>query len=158
MKAPAGRGQLAVTSSSVDATGNIAVECTCDGASASPSVRWQGAPEGTKFYAMSLWHTAPDQEKSYWLVYNIPASVTELPKNARNIGITGLNDRREATYDPMCSKGPGLKKYHITVYALSEEPKVAAGKVTRASLREAIKNITLAEGTLDFQYERKGTK
>lgn len=107
---------------------------------------------------MSLWHTAPDQEKSYWLVYNIPASVNELPKNARNIGTVGLNDRRQAAYDPMCSKGPGVKTYHITVYALSEQPKLAAGKVTRASLREAIKDITLAEGTLDFQYERKGSR
>ena len=55
----------------------------------------------------------------------------------------------------MCSKGPGVKLYHITVYALSAELKLSADQATRANLLKAIKDITLAEGTLDFQYERK---
>jgi hypothetical protein len=55
----------------------------------------------------------------------------------------------------MCSKGPGVKKYHITVYALSAAPKLPADHATRANLLKAIKDITLAESTLDFQYERK---
>ena len=58
----------------------------------------------------------------------------------------------------MKSKGPGAKLYYITVYALSAELKLAPEKATRANLIEAIKDITLAEGTLDFQYERKGQK
>lgn len=147
--------QLAVTSSSVDAKGFISIDCTCDGASQSPAVEWKDAPKGTKSFAVSLWHTAPDQEKSYWLVYNIPANVTKLAKNAKGIGRLGLNDKRRAEYDPMCSKGPGAKEYHITVFALSAEPKLSPDKANRAGLLEAIKDITLAEGTLDFQYERK---
>ena len=147
--------KLAVTSSSVDAKGFISVDCTCDGASQSPAVEWKDAPQGTKSFALSLWHIAPDQEKSYWVVYNIPADVTKLAKNARDVGKLGLNDKRRAEYDPMCSKGPGVKEYHITVYALSAEPKLSPDKATRANLLEAIRDITLAEGTLDFQYERK---
>ena len=147
--------QLAVTSSSVDAKGFISVDCTCDGAGQSPAVEWKNVPKETKSFAISLWHTAPDQEKSYWLVYNIPANVTKLPNNSKDVGKLGLNDKRRAEYDPMCSKGPGVKTYHITVYALSAEPKLAPDKANRAGLLEAIKGITLAEGTLDFQYERK---
>ena len=133
----------------------IPVEFTCDGQSASPPIQWKDAPAGTKAFAMSLWHTAPDQEKSYWLVYNIPADVDHLDKNDKKTGTVGLNDKKRAAYDPMCSKGPGLKKYHITVYALSSEVKLAKGSDTRANLLKAMKDISLGETTLEFQYERK---
>jgi Raf kinase inhibitor-like YbhB/YbcL family protein len=150
-------GQSAFTASSdgVDAAGFLSAEFTCDGASKSPPVSWRGAPKGTKSFAISLWHTAPDQEKSYWLIYNIPADVTGLPQNAKNIGTMGLNDRQRPEYDPMCSKGPGVKDYHLTVYALSEDLRLSPGQASRARLLEAIQNITLAENTLTFQYERK---
>lgn len=147
--------QLVVTSSALDANGNISAEFTCDGASASPPVEWKNAPPQTKCFALSLWHIAPDQEKSYWVVYNIPANVTKLANNAKDTGTVGLNDKWRAEYDPMCSKGPGVKKYYITVYALSAQPKLSPDKANRANLLQAIKDITIAEGTLDFQYERK---
>ena len=147
--------QLAISSTALDANGHISTEFTCDGASASPPVEWTGAPAETKSFALSLWHTAPDMEKSYWVIYGIPANVTKLARNAKSTGTIGLNDKRKAAYDPMCSKGPGVKTYHITVYALSAEPKLSADQATRANLLSAIKEITIAEGTLDFQYERK---
>ncbi len=147
--------QLAISSSALDEKGYISAEFTCDGASASPPVEWTGGPPETKCYALSLWHTAPDMEKSYWVVYGIPGDVTKIARNAKSTGTTGLNDKRRAAYDPMCSKGPGVKTYHITVYALSAEPKLSANQATRANLLSAIKDITIAEGTLDFQYERK---
>ncbi len=147
--------QLTISSSALDAKGNIAAEFTCDGASASPPVEWTGAPPETKCFALSLWHTAPDMEKSYWVVYGIPADVTKIAKDAKSTGTIGLNDKRRAAYDPMCSKGPGVKTYHITIYALSAEPKLSADQATRANLLSAIKDIKIAEGTLDFQYERK---
>ena len=55
----------------------------------------------------------------------------------------------------MCSKGPGVKKYHITVFALSQEVKLTASKASRTDLLEAVKGITLGETTLHFKYERK---
>ena len=147
--------QLTISSSALDSKGNIAAEFTCDGASASPPVEWTGAPPETKCFALSLWHTAPDMEKSYWVVYGIPADITKIAKNAKSTGTIVLYDKRRAAYDPMCSKGPGVKTYHITIYALSAEPKLSADQATRANLLSAIKDITIAEGTLDFEYERK---
>ncbi len=144
-----------VSSSVIGTDGMIPVEFTCDGQSASPPVQWKDAPAGTESFALSLWHTAPDQEKSYWLVYNIPATVDHLDKNDKKTGTVGLNDKKKAAYDPMCSKGPGVKKYHITIYALSSEVKLDKGSDNRANFLKAIKGITLAEKTLDFQYERK---
>ena len=147
-------GSLAVTSTAIGADGRLPVEFTCDGAGVSPPVSWQPGPKGTKSYALVLWHEAPDQVKSYWLVHGIPASVTAVPKGAKSVGTTGLNDKRRTEYDPMCSKGPGQKAYHITVYALSTEPKLPAGGANREALLAAIKETTLAEGTLTFTYER----
>ncbi len=56
----------------------------------------------------------------------------------------------------MCSKGPGLKTYHITVFALSSELKLDPAVTDRAALLKAVESITLAEGTFDYLYERKG--
>ncbi len=150
------RAKLDVSSVSIDAQGRLLIDCTCDGKQQSPAVAWKDAPSRTKAFAISLWHTAPDQEKSYWLVYNLPATSRGIAQNSRPEGTLGLNDRRKPEYDPMCSKGPGVKTYHLTVYALSRRIDLPPEKVNRTALLEAIKDITLAEGTLDFDYERKG--
>ena len=151
-------GRLAVTSPAIGGDGSLPVEFTCDGAGVSPPVEWQAGPRGTKSYAVVLWHEAPDQVKSYWVVHGIPATVTTLAKGSTNVGTTGLNDKRRAEYDPMCSKGPGVKTYHLTVYALSAEPKLPAGGAGRDTLLAAIQKTTLAEGTLTFTYERGGNQ
>lgn len=144
-----------VSSPAFEANGLIPVDYTCDGSSASPPIEWRNAPEGTKSFAVSLWHQAPDQLKSYWLVYNIPEGVNHLKRNDRSNGVIGLNDKKRAEYDPMCSKGPGSKTYHITVYALSSELKLNQANANRIDVLSAIKGITLGEMTLDFRYERK---
>lgn len=149
---------LKVTSSSVDENGFLSVDCTCDGKRESPAVAWEDAPSGTKSFAISLWHTAPDQEKSYWVVYNIPATTKSLAQKSPKAGTVGANDRRRTEYDPMCSKGPGVKTYHVTVYALSAKLDLPAEKASRVELLAAIKDITLATGTLDFKYERKDAR
>ena len=145
---------LAVTSPAIGADGSLPAEFTCDGAGASPPLEWQAGPPGTKSYAISLWHEAPDQVKSYWVVYGIPGTSTQLAKNSTNVGTIGLNDKRRAEYEPMCSKGPGVKTYHVTVYALSAVPNLRPNAATRDALLDAIKDITLAEGTLTYTYER----
>ncbi|MFO1042964.1 MAG: YHYH protein [Planctomycetaceae bacterium] len=148
--------KLVVTSSAIKADGVLPVEFTCDGESSSPPIEWTGAPKETRFYALNLWHVAPGNDiKSYWLLYNIPASSSKIPKNVKDVGQIGLNDKNRREYDPMCSKGPGVKKYHVTVYALSSELRLSPDRANRAALLAAIKDVAIAEGTLTFQYERK---
>lgn len=147
-----------LSSPAFEPNGKFPAEFTGDGDGVSPPLKWSGAPEGTKYYALQLWHKPkPDGEevKSYWVVTNIPADVTALEKNSRGVGKVGINDKRRAGYEPMNSKGPGPKEYHITLYALSEEPKFDTDKITRTDLLKAIKDITLAETTLSYTYERK---
>ena len=145
-----------MTSPAIAADGSLPVEFTCDGAGVSPPIEWQPGPPGTQCYALTLWHEAPDMVKSYWVVHGIPGDVTRLPKDSRTIGTLGLNDKRRAAYDPMCSKGPGRKTYHVTVHALSAAPDLPAASATRDALLAAIRDTVLAEGTLTFTYEREG--
>ncbi|PQO33139.1 YHYH protein [Blastopirellula marina] len=148
------RNDLEVKSDSVDQQGMLSRDCTCDGKRQSPAVAWGKVPEGTKAIAVSLWHTAPDMEKSYWVLYNIPGNLTGLAQGEKPKGTLGLNDRGRTAFDPMCSKGPGLKTYHITVFALSKPIDLHPSQATRENLLKAVKGITLAEGTLDVKYAR----
>lgn len=147
-----------LTSPAFEHNGKMPAEYTGDGIGISPPLQWSGAPEATKFYALQLWHKpkADDNEvKSYWVVANIPSMITNLEKNSQGVGKSGLNDKRRMGYDPMNSKGPGPKEYHITLYALSEEPRFDSENFNRVELLKAIKGITLAETTLTYTYERK---
>lgn len=138
--------------------GSLPAEFTGDGEGMSPPLKWSNVPPGTKYFALQLWHkpnASGEEVKSYWVITNIPADVTSLEKNSRDVGLVGLNDKKRNAYDPMNSKGPGVKEYHITMYALSAKPKLASEKFNRAELLAAIKDITLAESTLSYTYERK---
>jgi len=139
----------------------IPIEFTGDGAGISPPIEWKGAPAQTKSYVIIMHHFPHegDPARWYWTLYNIPANVTSLPKGVKGVGVNGTSCvGPELAYAPPHSKGPGVKKYTITVYALSEAPKISASpkSVNRDSLLAAIKGITLAQAELNFTYDRTG--
>lgn len=81
-------GGFKLASDEIPANGTIAAEQVfngfgCTGGNVSPSLRWSGAPAGTKSFAL-LVHD-PDAPTGgagwwHWVVVNIPANVTSLPK------------------------------------------------------------------------------
>lgn len=151
------KSELQLTSKSVNEQGRISKDCTCDGAGQSPGIEWDQLPPNTQSVAISLWHRAPDQEKSYWLVYDLDPTQNAIPQNAsaKELGGTlGLNDKKKTAYDPMCSRGPGLKSYNITLYALSKKLELDPKTTDRKKLLQAIEDCKLGESTLEYQYER----
>jgi phosphatidylethanolamine-binding protein (PEBP) family uncharacterized protein len=136
----------------------LPVEFTGDGASVSPPLNWTGTPEGTRNFAVIMHHVAPDGEvKWYWTLFNIPASVTGVPKDARDIGTLGNNSvTRRVGYAPPHSKGPGAKTYVLTAYALSAPVQIAAApsQVNRATLLAAMKDLILDSAELKVTYTR----
>jgi Raf kinase inhibitor-like YbhB/YbcL family protein len=147
-----------LTSPGLPEGGALPAEYTCDGAASTLPLVWSGAPAGTQSFAVIMHHVAsPTDVHWYWVLYDIPPDVTSLPKNVNGIGTLGtnsVNGRNE--YTPPCSKGPGLKTYTYTVYALSALPKIGvpAAQVTRAVLLDALQGITLASAELHVTYTR----
>ena len=140
--------------------GRLPIEYTCDGDGSTLPLAWSGAPDGTQSYAVIMHHVAaPEEIHWYWVLYNIPADVTSLPKNVTGIGTLGNNiNNGLVEYSPPCSQGPGDKEYIYTVYALSAQPQitVTAEDVNRDVMLEAIKDITLASAELHTIYARQG--
>ena len=156
------KNEFTINSSGVKADGSLSIEYTGEGEGISMPLEWSNAPEGTECFAINLWHlphpTDPSEVKSYWVVYNIPSNINRFPKNAKEIGIVGYNDKDLTSYDPMKSKGPGVKEYNLTIYALSEELNFKSNKVYRADLLKAIEGKVLGESTLKYTYETGKTE
>ncbi len=160
-----------LSSPAVGEDGKLPAEFTCDGSGISPPLAWAKPPAGTKSFAVTMHHIPgpprpgdrPGEDKHvYLVVYNIPANTLALAKGQTKIGLRGVNTvNRRAEYAPPCSKGPGPKKYTLTVYSLSSEPTLSpykdgdASGVTMDGLLAAIKEKTLATASLDVTYERR---
>jgi phosphatidylethanolamine-binding protein (PEBP) family uncharacterized protein len=153
-------GGFLLTSPEVADGGNLPAEYTGDGSGATLPLEWKGAPSGTKSYALIMDHLAPGNVmKSYWVMWDIPANVTSLPKNVKGVGNLGVGFKGEEGYEPPHSQGPGEKTYVLHVYALSVEPKPKAtgrGGVTREDLLSAIEDKILAKADLSVVYSRGG--
>ncbi|OYW77263.1 MAG: hypothetical protein B7Z37_05015 [Verrucomicrobia bacterium 12-59-8] len=151
-------GDFVLTSPEVEDGGNLPAEYTGDGSGATLPLEWKGAPTGTKSYALIMDHLAPGNEmKSYWVMWDIPANVTSLPKNVKGVGKLGVGFKGAAGYEPPHSQGPGAKTYVLHVYALSSESKIAgASGVNREALLAAIEGKILAKADLSVVYSRGG--
>lgn len=148
---------FALASPAVVDGGELPKDYTGDGEAATLPLEWHGVPRGTQGFAVVMHHVAPDRTKWYWVLYDIPAEVTSLPRNVRGVGTLGTNSVNGRTeYAPPHSKGPGPKTYVYTVYALSAPVKldVKPEEVTRDALLAAIKDTVLASATLRAVYSR----
>ncbi|MBC2607604.1 YbhB/YbcL family Raf kinase inhibitor-like protein [Pelagicoccus albus] len=125
------------TLSSNDLGGNFAPEQLADifgysGKNVSPHLAWTNVPEGTKSFVVTCFDPdAPTQSGFWhWAVFDIPASVSELPTGAGNPG-TGLLpekafmaevDTGMAAYCGPCPPlGDFTHTYLFTVIALDVE-------------------------------------
>ena len=153
-------GSFTLTSPEVTDGGNLPADYTGDGSGATLPLAWKGAPAGTKSYAIIMDHLAPENVmKSYWVVWDIPATVTSVPKNGKDIGKVGISFKGQIGYEPPHSQGPGDKTYVLTVYALSAPAQVTQSprEVTREVLLSAMKDKVLATASLHVVYTRGGT-
>jgi phosphatidylethanolamine-binding protein (PEBP) family uncharacterized protein len=136
----------------------LPVEFTGDGASASPPLTWTNVPKGTVSLALVMHHLDPEgKTKIYWLMVDIDPKTTSVAKNATDFGKMGLSTvHNRVEYAPPHSKGPGLKKYVLTLFALSAKPNLADATqpVTIETLLPAIKGKILGAADLNVMYTR----
>lgn len=151
---------LKVESSAFKEGEMIPAKYTCDGMNVSPQIKWSGAPEGVKSFALiSDDPDAPMGVWVHWVVYNIPPAVKELPEHVPaseklgNGALQGVNDSRKTGYGGPCPP-TGTHRYYFKVYALDKMLDLGPG-ATKKKVLDAMKGHILAEGQVMGKYKRK---
>ncbi|MDP9010304.1 MAG: YbhB/YbcL family Raf kinase inhibitor-like protein [Pseudomonadota bacterium] len=138
----------------------------CTGANQSPALSWNGAPAGTKSYAIGLFDPDAMQGRGFWhwLMVNIPAAITELPRDAgKNDGskipagaIQIKNGFKATGYSGSCPPpADEPHRYVMTVFALKVNALTVPADATSAMILAAIDANSLGKASLVYRFGRK---
>ena len=147
--------------SAFQASQMIPSKYTCDGANVSPELSRDGAPAGTKSFALICDDPdAPSGAFTHWVLYGLAANVNSLPENIAKTNDVdspklkqGKNGFGKFGYGGPCPPG-GTHRYFFKLYALDTDIQLSAG-AQKQDLEAAIKGHVLAEAELMGKYSRK---
>jgi Raf kinase inhibitor-like YbhB/YbcL family protein len=133
---------------------------TCDGPDASPQLSWKDAPAATQSFALIMDDPdAPVGTWVHWVLFNLPASVKELPEGVEkreqiaNGGLQGRNDFRKIGYGGPCPPPGKAHRYYFKLYALDAKLDLKAG-ATKADVERAMKGHIVGQAELMGRYGR----
>ncbi|HTS18186.1 MAG TPA: YbhB/YbcL family Raf kinase inhibitor-like protein [Verrucomicrobiae bacterium] len=159
----AAMAQFTLTSPSFRNNQPMPAKFSCEGADASPALKWEGAPAETKSFALICDDPdAPGGSWVHWIAYNVSSSVNAFPediaKTETGASIAGLrqgvNDFGRVGYGGPCPpRGHGVHHYHFHLYALDTELNLAP-RVKRSQLESAMQGHVLAQAELVGTYQR----
>jgi len=140
----------------------IPIKHTCDGGDVSPLLAWSGAPAGTRSFALIADDPdAPAGSWVHWVVYNLPAAVSELPENVAKVEALdlggarqGRNDFRRPGYGGPCPPPGPAHRYCFTLYALDAALTLKAG-AQRKDVDAAMEGHVLGSAQLLGTYARQ---
>ena len=137
----------------------------CTGQNQSPELKWTPGPKETKSYAVTVYD--PDAPSGsgwwHWVVYNIPAKVTELPAGAGDDGgkllprgaIQGRTDFGTHAFGGACPPaGDKDHRYVFTVFALNTGKIDVPVDASAALIGFTINADTIAKASFTAKYGR----
>ncbi len=137
----------------------------CTGKNISPALYWEGAPENTKSFAVTVYD--PDAPTGsgwwHWIIFSIPANVTSLAKNAGDpaselvpkASIQSKTDFGKSGYGGACPpQGDKPHRYQFTVYALDIEKLPLDENASGAMVGFYLNQHVLAKSTITVYYSR----
>ena len=153
-----------LSSSAFASGGAIPKRFTCDDANVSPPLTWSGAPSATMSFALIVDDPdAPDPAapKRVWVhlvLYDIPATVTELAEGAAHASSVSaahdaLNDDQSLGWSGPCPP-IGRHRYFHKLYALDALLGDLGRRARKADVERAMAGRVLATAELMGTYSR----
>ncbi len=146
---------------------SLPLNATCDGANNGVSLplSWSGAPAATQSFVLTMHHFPNPADEgdytkahSYWSVYDIPATTSELTGGETGIGVFGINSvDGQQSYAAPCSATTDEHEYTITLFALSAPVGslgLTGSTTDLATLRAAIAPYTIDSAELTLSRTR----
>ena len=142
-----------------DIPAKFAMKSVAGGKNISPQLSWEGAPEGTKSFAVTCIDLHPLAKRwVHWMVINIPADKDSLPEGASGEKTPKGSLEIENSFGdigwggPQPPPGSGKHEYLFTVYALGTDKIPVRKETASAPLIE--KGNTLAKAELKGYFSR----
>jgi hypothetical protein len=154
---PLNLGDLDIKSSAFASLGRIPKRNAGDGENLSPPLEWDGAPKGTREFAL-VCHD-PDaplvQGFTHWVLYGIPPETTRLTEGQKPGAFSGgVNGTGKAGYmGPYPPNGHGPHHYYFWVYALDRPLGLKPG-LNLEQLLHSIDGHVLEQARVVGVYER----
>jgi len=137
----------------------------CSGGNESPHLKWEGAPQGTRSFALTCFD--PDAPTGsgfwHWVVVDIPPDVRELPAGAGNPASGKLpagalqvrTDYGKPGYGGPCPpEGDHPHRYLFTIHAVSLEKLPVTADTSAAIVGFQLHFNTLAKASLMGLFKR----
>ncbi|MGH9560751.1 MAG: YbhB/YbcL family Raf kinase inhibitor-like protein [Terracidiphilus sp.] len=161
---------LVVTSSDFTSGGKLDDKYSFNSGNMSPSISWTRGPVGTQSYVVLTEGVSFEDGHSpvvHWVIYNIPATTTTLPRNVRNDAHlkTGALNGAEQGKSGRGAVGyvgprPGAVgrtvPYHFEVFALDTHLNLDPDTTERPAVVNAMKNHVLTSGEIVVNYTNTG--
>jgi len=138
---------MELASTAFQQRGNIPSNFTGEGDDVSPPLAWTNAPAGTRSFA--LFCHDPDAPLVtpgaygfvHWVLYNIPAAVTQLAEGEAKYSSGANNFGRESYGGPMPPEGHGTHHYFFWIMALDVETDLKPGMSLQDLLKKVESNV-----------------
>ena len=152
---------LTLSSSAFSSNSTIPSQYTCDGENISVPLQWEGAPKETQSFVIicedpDVPHSIrPDGMYDHWVLFNIPATVSSLPENMKDLPngtVQGLNTSKKLGYVGPCP--PDREhRYFFKIFALDTTLDLPQG-ATKTEVVARCQGHLLAQAELMGVYNR----